>query len=149
MLYLPEDQYLEKRQYNYFHIEKPLEDKPDMEKYGTQIGYDGLQKILSDSIRPKDKDYSINHDTDYKRTWPETEVLPFLDAFVKTELPPGLRGYCFPALRQVFIRHGDTDPYMVIRHENKHVQIYGQDPNHSEWEIRRLDEIRKGRENEN
>ncbi|MBU0535819.1 MAG: hypothetical protein KKE20_02555 [Nanoarchaeota archaeon] len=142
MLYLPHNQDYGQRQYDHYNKEKALDKKPVLKNYGIPIGYDGLQEILSGS-----EGYVKPADTDYKRELPVTDILPLLDSIVVREMPPGLRGYCFPALRVLYVRDGDQDPGRVNYHENKHIQVFGQDPNHSEWEIRRLENMRYGHEN--
>ena len=87
--------------------------------------------------------------SDYGNDVPITEIEPLrqMVALQRSQIPYGIRGYCLPPTSPCFVHEGDPDTFRVHYHEDLHLRISRQAPNHPEWEVRMLEDWRLGEEN--
>lgn len=106
----------------------------------------------TDSYTKRKSDYSLAtliHDYRPKTEVTEIEPLRQMIPLKRDHIPYGIRGYCMPPTSPAFVHQDDRDTFRVHYHEDLHLRIARQDPNHKEGEIRMLEDWRLGNEEEN
>ena len=90
----------------------------------------------------------VTHLTDYRPRTEVTEMEPLrqMVALPRSLILYGIRGYCLPPTSPCFVHEGDSDTFRVHYHEDLHLRISRQAPNHPEWEVRMLEDWRLGEE---
>lgn len=118
--------------------------------YGASHQHYARPSVKKDETDKKGKsDYSLaTLVNDYRPQTPITEIEPLREmiSLKRDHIPYGIRGYCFAPDKVCYVHQGDNDTHRVHYHEDLHLRIARQDPNHKEGEIRMLEDWRLGRE---
>ncbi|MCX6707730.1 MAG: hypothetical protein NT001_06350 [Candidatus Woesearchaeota archaeon] len=114
---------------------------PQNERYGNSRP--SYKKILPH--------YASLPDTTYGRYFPVTFIEPLMDSIPLSRdfMPYGVRGFWIIGDTKSYHSATDSDPHRVSVHENIHRGLSRSDPNHPEWIVRLIEDLRLGKENYN